>query len=79
MRDGKVRRVRPVSISHPDHFVNVARRRALEEPDAVFADQFENLANYHAHLDTGVDAHVCAVSTHIRTSPQTIEIDLPDM
>jgi cysteine synthase A len=49
-----VQRLRPVSITHPEHPVNVARRRASEVPGAVFADQFENLANLRAHLDTGV-------------------------
>ncbi|BDA42261.1 Cysteine synthase 2 [Coccomyxa sp. Obi] len=49
-----VRRVRPVSITHPDHFVNVARREAVAEPgSALFANQFENLANFRAHLRTG--------------------------
>ena len=49
--------VRPVSITHREHFVNVARRRAEEAaaergPGAgYFADQFENLANYRAHLE----------------------------
>lgn len=50
----EVQRLRPVSITHPEHPVNVARRRASEVPGAVFADQFENLANLRAHLDTGV-------------------------
>lgn len=49
----EVQRLRPVSITHPEHPVNVARRRADEVPGAVFADQFENLANLRAHLDTG--------------------------
>lgn len=48
-----MQRLRPVSISHPEHFVNVARRRAGAEEGAVFANQFENLANFRAHLDTG--------------------------
>ncbi|GIL88364.1 hypothetical protein Vretimale_15049 [Volvox reticuliferus] len=48
-----VERVRPVSIVHPDHPVNVARRRATDTPGALFADQFENEANYRAHLKTG--------------------------
>ncbi|CAG9460987.1 unnamed protein product [Pedinophyceae sp. YPF-701] len=51
-----VERLRPVSISHPDHFVNVARRRAADAPNppgGVFADQFENAANLDAHLATG--------------------------
>jgi cysteine synthase len=43
----EVQRLRPVSITHPDHPVNVARRRQEEDPsgNALFADQFENLAN----------------------------------
>lgn len=45
--------LRPVSIAHPEHFVNVARRRAAAEEGAVFANQFENLANFRAHLETG--------------------------
>lgn len=48
-----VQRMRPVSITNPDHFVNVARRKAAEEPNSVFADQFENLANFRAHRETG--------------------------
>ena len=49
----EVQRLRPVSIAHPSHFVNVARRRAATEPNALFADQFENPANFRAHLATG--------------------------
>ncbi|KAG2451650.1 hypothetical protein HYH02_003430 [Chlamydomonas schloesseri] len=48
-----VRRVRPVSIVHPEHPVNVARREAANTPGALFADQFENEANFRAHLKTG--------------------------
>jgi cysteine synthase A len=47
-------RLRPVSITHPEHPVNVARQKAADTPGAVFADQFENLANFRAHLDTGM-------------------------
>ncbi|XP_047341952.1 cysteine synthase 2 [Impatiens glandulifera] len=60
-----VERVRPVSITHRDHYVNVARRRALEAnivseeqkngpndcKGGFFADQFENLANFRAHYE----------------------------
>ena len=69
----EVERLRPVSIAHPGHFVNVARRRAAAEPNAVFADQFENPANFRAHVATGreiwaqtgghVDAFVCGAGT----------------
>lgn len=60
-----VERVRPVSITHRDHYVNVARRRAFEAnvvpadqkkgfvdcKGGFFADQFENLANFRAHYE----------------------------
>lgn len=44
----EVHAMRPVSITHPEHFVNVARRKA-KAVDGVFCDQFENLANFRAH------------------------------
>lgn len=53
----EVQRLRPVSITHPDHFVNVARRRAAQQAGAAFADQFENPANFRAHLRTGELLH----------------------
>lgn len=71
----KVDRVRPVSFSNPEQFCNQAKRRAIEDPQGgLFANQFENLANYRAHyLHTGpeiweqtdgnLDAFVCAAGT----------------
>lgn len=60
----RVVRVRPVSIAHRDHFVNVARRKAESARAShgagagFFADQFENLANYRAHKEgTGVEIY----------------------
>ena len=50
-----VQQQRPVSISHPEHFVNVARRVAKDTEGGMFADQFENLANFRAHLKTGLE------------------------
>jgi len=74
----EVQRQRPVSITHPEHFVNVARRAAQGRQGALFADQFENLANFRAHLDTGreiweqcdgrIDAFVCG-SGFVLSSP----------
>lgn len=68
-----MQKLRPVSITHPDHFVNVARRQASQTPNSIFANQFENLANFRAHLKTGeeiwqqsghsVDAFVCGAGT----------------
>ncbi|KAI2616023.1 PALP-domain-containing protein [Hypoxylon sp. NC1633] len=56
-----VERVPVQPITSPDHFVNLARRRASEHTAAAsradpsvgfFADQFESPANYQAHLKT---------------------------
>ena len=45
--------VKPASIANPNHPVNVARRRAAEL-GGLFCDQFNNLANAHAHeMGTG--------------------------
>mmetsp|Transcript_2122 Transcript_2122/g.4873 ORF Transcript_2122/g.4873 Transcript_2122/m.4873 type:complete len:405 (+) Transcript_2122:46-1260(+) len=44
--------VRPASIVNNGHYVNVARRRAQEIPGGVFANQFENLANFKMHYET---------------------------
>jgi cysteine synthase A len=51
----QVVRVPPVSITHPEHPVNIARRTAEAEEGAIFANQFENLANLRAHLKTGAE------------------------
>lgn len=52
-----VERVTPAPITSAEHFVNLARRRAAEhtaskddDSRGFFADQFESLANYRAHL-----------------------------
>lgn len=51
-----VERVTPAPITSPDHFVNLARRRAAEHARThggsvgFFADQFESDANWTAHL-----------------------------
>lgn len=61
----EVQPVRPVAITHEDHFVNVARRRARAAAlgqggekkggetngGGLFCDQFENLANARAHFE----------------------------
>lgn len=41
-----------VSIVSPQHYVNLARRAAEGDPDAVFADQFETPSNVAVHYDT---------------------------
>jgi cysteine synthase A len=55
----EVERVRPTAIISEDHFVNLARRRAeehtqdpLKKGRGLFANQFENEANWKAHYDT---------------------------
>lgn len=49
----QVELVKPASIVHPEHNVNVAKRRANEIPGGFFVDQFENPLNITAHLKTG--------------------------
>jgi len=71
-RGAAVSRLRPVSISHPEHMVNQARAAAVTA-NGFFADQFENLDNTDAHLETGreiwrqtagrLDAFVCGAGT----------------
>lgn len=49
-----VERVKPAAIVHADHYCNVARRRAAEAANGVYADQFETESNFRAHyLHTG--------------------------
>ncbi|KAJ2437309.1 Cysteine synthase 2, partial [Coemansia sp. RSA 2424] len=47
-----VERVPPCSIVDPGHFVNVARRRAMETTGGYFVDQFESPLNFDAHART---------------------------
>jgi cysteine synthase len=54
----EVERVTPAPITSPDHFVNLARRRAIEHADkfndgskGFFANQFESEANWKAHFN----------------------------
>jgi cysteine synthase len=61
-------------FSNPGHFVHTSRRIAEETPGAVWANQFDNIANRRAHIlgtaeeiwaqtDGKVDAFTCAVGT----------------
>lgn len=55
-----VERVRPVSITHKDHFVNVARRRALEARAAESAPESKlyALAKQDPETEKSLDQHV---------------------
>jgi len=48
--------VKSAAISSPTHYVNVARRLTKELREkgkhVIFADQFDNPANFHTHLET---------------------------
>eukprot|EP00055_Hartaetosiga_balthica_P002105 m.2781 g.2781 ORF g.2781 m.2781 type:complete len:447 (+) comp1935_c0_seq1:62-1402(+) len=48
----EIRRVKAVSIVHRDHYCNVAKRLAEEDPMGFYANQFENVANAQAHYET---------------------------
>jgi cysteine synthase A len=66
--------VPPTKFSNPGHFVHTSRRLAEETPGAIWANQFDNVANREAHVQTTgpeiwaqtggkVDGFVCAVGT----------------
>ena len=42
--------VPPAPFSNPGHFVHTSRRIAEETPNAVWANQFDNIANRKAHI-----------------------------
>jgi len=66
--------VPPTKFSDPNHFVHTSRRLAQETPGAVWANQFDNVANRRAHIESTapeiweqlegrVDGFTCAVGT----------------
>lgn len=70
----ELRPVPPRPYRDPDNYQKIAGRLALELPGAVWANQFDNLANRQAHFDTTgpelwrdsggrIDAFVCATGT----------------
>jgi cysteine synthase A len=61
-------------FSNPGHFVHTSRRLAEETPGAVWANQFDNIANRKAHIDSTapeiwaqmesrIDGFTCAAGT----------------
>ncbi len=66
--------VPPTKFADPNHFVHTSRRLAEETPGAVWANQFDNVANRRAHIEATapeiweqlggrVDGFTCAVGT----------------
>ena len=66
--------VPPTKFSDPNHFVHTSRRLAEDTPGAVWANQFDNVANRRAHiegtapelweqLEGRIDGFTCAVGT----------------
>jgi cysteine synthase A len=66
--------VPPTKFSNPGHFVHTSRRLAEEADNAVWANQFDNIANRRAHIestapeiwqqmDGRIDGFTCAVGT----------------
>jgi cysteine synthase len=66
--------VPPAPYSNPGHYVHSSRRLAEETPGAIWANQFDNLANRLAHIKTTaqeiwqqtggrIDGFTCAVGT----------------
>ncbi|KAL6520810.1 hypothetical protein OROHE_016991 [Orobanche hederae] len=56
-----VERVRPVSITHRDHFVNVARRRALEANK--IASEYQQTNGTKSHINR---LNICGCLTHCK-------------
>ncbi len=61
-------------FSNPNHFVHTSRRIAEETPGAVWANQFDNIANRRAHIESTapeiwaqmegrIDGFICAAGT----------------
>ncbi|WP_230292916.1 cysteine synthase A [Croceicoccus sp. Ery5] len=66
--------VPPTKFANPAHFVHTSRRLAEETPGAVWANQFDNIANRRAHIESTapeiwdqmggkIDGFTCAVGT----------------
>jgi cysteine synthase len=66
--------VPPAPFANPGHFVHTSRRIAEETPGAIWANQFDNVANRKAHIegtaeeiwqqtDGKVDGFTCAAGT----------------
>ena len=66
--------VPPTKFSNPGHFVHTSRRQAEETEGAVWANQFDNIANRKAHIestapeiweqmDGRIDGFTCSVGT----------------
>lgn len=44
--------VPPTKFADPNHFVHTSRRMAEETPGAIWANQFDNIANRKAHIES---------------------------
>ncbi|MBV7255665.1 cysteine synthase A [Pacificimonas sp. WHA3] len=66
--------VPPTKFADPEHFVHRSRRIAEETPNAVWTDQFDNIANRAAHIEgtaaeiwhalrNRIDGFTCAAGT----------------
>ena len=66
--------VPPTKFSNPGHFVHTSRRIAEETENAIWANQFDNIANRRAHIESTapeiwdqmegrVDGFTCSVGT----------------
>lgn len=66
--------VPPTKYADPNHFVHTSRRMAEETPGAVWANQFDNVANRKAHIESTapeiweqmgqrIDGFTCAAGT----------------
>ena len=49
---GQVELVRPMSIIDPNHMCKAAERASLQDPNGVYANQFENRLNFKTHFES---------------------------
>lgn len=78
-----VERVRPAPITDRDHFVNLAKRRAEEHTQdeskpgrGIFADQFENEANWRAHFEGMSSPRFLCTHLYLRPIPMTRQLQV---
>jgi cysteine synthase len=67
--------VPPTKFSNPGHFVHTSRRLAEETEGAVWANQFDNIANRKAHIEghrgraVGADGRRGSTASPARSAP----------
>jgi cysteine synthase A len=64
-------------FSNPGHFVHTSRRLAEETPGAIWANQFDNIANRKAHIES-TGGTIAGVGLGLKEFDENITIALTD-